>query len=267
MRTITEVTLLSPTRSQARLQEQITSSPTAGRVELTVVIPAFNEARRLGKSLDRIISYLQAGERSYEVLVVDDGSRDATLEVAAHYQAQGVRTIRLPQNRGKGAAVRTGVLSSSGRQILICDADLSTPINELPHLEKYLPTYGLIVGSREADTADVRRPQPRLRKWLGRAFNVAARCAAVPGIRDTQCGFKLVRASEARQLFKNLMTDGFAFDVELLWLARRAGIAIAEVGVEWHDDRASRVNAWRDGPRMLFEILRFRLHHSRQSRR
>ncbi|MDX1501287.1 MAG: glycosyltransferase family 2 protein [Thermoanaerobaculia bacterium] len=227
--------------------------------ELTVVIPAFNEEHRLGATLERVLGYLARRGLDAEVLVADDGSTDGTPAVAEGLAARGVGLLRDPQNRGKGAAVRRGVLASRGRRVLISDADLSTPIEELPRLEARLHQAPLVYGSRAVAGARVTRRQPLYREWMGKCFNRIIRLAGVGGIRDTQCGFKLLDGAVARELFRDLVTDGFAFDVELTWRARQRGHRIVEVGVEWVDSRPSRVRPLADSLAMLSEVLRFRL--------
>lgn len=234
--------------------------------ELSIVIPAFNEARRLARTLPRIVAYGAARGITFEVIVVDDGSSDDTLRFARTFAAEQVRAEALPANRGKGAAVRAGILASRGRRVLISDADLSTPIEDVEKLEPHLDQVAVAVGSRRLAGAEILEEQPAYRRFMGAVFRWLVQSAGVRGIRDTQCGFKLLDGDIARDLFRDLVTDGFAFDVELIWLARRRGHAVREVAVRWSDDRASRVRVWIDPAKMFFEVLAFRWKHWRRSR-
>lgn len=230
-------------------------------IQLTVVIPAFNEERRLGSSLEKVVSFLELRREPFEVLVVDDGSRDTTAEVAKAFSSRRVRVIRLAENRGKGAAIRTGVLASRGRWVLLSDADLSTPIEDLEKLETQTTEAPVVLGSRAVAGAKITRRQPLYREIMGKSFNKLLRLFGVWGINDTQCGFKLLDGDLARELFESVVTPGFAFDVELVWLACRAGHRVVEVGVTWENSAASTVHPLRDPPRMILEILRFRWLH------
>ena len=227
-------------------------------VELSVVIPAFNEASRLGDSLERLLPYLERRGRTFEVIVVDDGSADATVDVARDFAHRGVFVLELARNRGKGAALRHGVVASSGSQVLLCDADLSTPIEELDRLEPHLRQAKLVLGSRDVEGARVGLHQPWHRELMGKAFNLLIRTLGIGKFHDTQCGFKLMDGLAARELFPLLTIDRFAYDVELVWEAQRRGWRIAEVGVEWHDSPVSRVRPWHDAPQMLRDVLRIR---------
>ncbi len=233
--------------------------------ELSVVIPAFNEEKRLGASLDAALAYLEKRGAPFEVLVVDDGSQDGTVEVSRAYAERGVRTLRLSTNQGKGAALRRGVLASRGRQVLFSDTDFSTPIEELEKLEARIAGVEIAIGSRAVPDSEVTLHQPFYRELMGKTFNKLIRLAGIGGIHDTQCGFKLLRGDVARELFSEMVTPGFAFDVELLWLARRKGYRIAEVGVVWENSPNSRVHPLTAPPRMLLEIARFRWTHRRKS--
>lgn len=212
--------------------------------ELSLVIPAYNEEKRLPVSLARIADWL--GSRtpaiSAEVLVVDDGSSDRTAAVAektAGGLGLAFRVIRLPENRGKGAAVRAGALEAKGAHVLVTDADLSTPIEEV---DKLLAAGAPVaIGSRGVDATLVKQRQSLFRVASGRLFNLLVRVLAVSGIRDTQCGFKLFRADAAREVFSRAVVDRFAFDVEALLLARRLGFAIKEVPVLWFNSPDTRV--------------------------
>lgn len=229
--------------------------------DLSLVIPAYNEENRLGVSLETALAYLARQDFSYEVLVVDDGSADRTQEVAAEYEDQGVRVLVQPENRGKGAAIQRGVGESQGNRVLISDADFSTPIEDLEKLNPYLADHELAIGSRAVKDSNVTLHQPLYRELMGKTFNKLIRLGGVGGISDTQCGFKLLRGEIARELFAIMVTPGFAFDVELIWLAKRKGYRIAEVGVIWENSEDSRVNPLSDPPKMLLEIVRFRLKH------
>lgn len=237
-------------------------------MELSVVIPAYNEARRLGPTLDRVTAYLRERGGEHEVLVVDDGSTDGTASLVTTHPAPSVRLVRQPENRGKGAALRRGVLESRGRRVLLCDADLSTPIEDLERLERRLAAgAALAIGSRGVIESDVSVRQPLYRELMGKTFNRIIRLLGVRGLRDTQCGFKLLDGEVARRLFAELRTSGFAFDVELLWLATRHGYRIEEVGVRWVDSPDSRVHPLFDAAAMLRDVLVMRWRHRRWRRR
>jgi dolichyl-phosphate beta-glucosyltransferase len=225
--------------------------------DLSVVIPAFNEAGRLPRSLDRVRAFLQAWGGSHEVLVADDGSTDETAEKA---RAAGATVLREDRNRGKGHAVRRGMLAARGRRRLMTDADLSTPIEELPRfLEKMDEGYDVVIGSRALASSRIEVHQPWYRENMGRVYNLFVRALALPGLRDTQCGFKLWSAGAARDAFGAARLDGFSFDVEVLYLARKHGYRIAEIPVTWRNDAATRVGL--GGGSLAFpDLVKIRWH-------
>ena len=226
-------------------------------VDLSVIIPAFNEGRRLETTLREILAFLERGQRSFEIIVVDDGSADKTAEVAADFE-EAVYLLRLARNRGKGAALRHGVVASSGKMILITDADLSTPIQELDKLTPHLDSAQLVFGSRALEDSEILEHQSRHRELLGKVFNLFIRLLGAGPIRDTQCGFKLIRGDIARELFPGFTVDRFAYDVELVFEARKRGYEIREVGVEWSDAPFSRVRPLRDGLHMVLDVIKMR---------
>jgi dolichyl-phosphate beta-glucosyltransferase len=231
-------------------------------ITLTVVVPAYNEAARLPTTLDRVVAYLDAAPTwlPAEVLVVDDGSRDGTSGVADNHgggRGVTVRAVRLEVNRGKGAAVRTGMTVSRGSFILISDADLATPIEELETLRA--AGVELAAGSRGVKRELIVRHQPILREGMGRIFNLILRSLALTPLKDTQCGFKLVEGQLGRKLARQMRLDGFAFDVELLARARQAGARVAEVPVHWYHMEQSRVQPVRHSLQMFRDVLKLRV--------
>jgi dolichyl-phosphate beta-glucosyltransferase len=229
---------------------------TASRApELSVVIPAFNEEKRLGPTLKRMRAYLQ--KRSAEVLVADDGSTDGTVALVLA-MAKGwpaLKLVRLGSNQGKGAAVKAGVEAARGKRILFSDADLSTPIEELPALEKALQKGAAVaIGSRALDRARTSVRQPLYREVAGRAFNTLVQWLTVPGLEDTQCGFKLFDAKTAKRLFALQQVSRFGFDVEVLYLARKAGLNIVELPVRWQNSPETKVRPIRDGGRAFLDL-------------
>jgi dolichyl-phosphate beta-glucosyltransferase len=234
---------------------------TSSRPDLSIVVPAFNEERRLGPSLLRIKAFL--GRRRAELVVVDDGSTDGTVAMvqAMATRWKALRLVRLPANAGKGAAVRQGVAEARGRAILFSDADLSTPIEELDRLEAALKHgFAVVIGSRALDRARVGVRQPFYREVGGRAFNKLVQALTVPGIRDTQCGFKLFEAAAAKRLFAQQQIRRFGFDVEVLYLARKAGYRIAELPVRWENSPETKVRPVRDGLRAFLDLGLIRLY-------
>jgi dolichyl-phosphate beta-glucosyltransferase len=211
-------------------------------VTLSVVIPAFNEAPRLPRTLATILPFLRGRGESFEIVVVDDGSEDQTSTVARQAGPE-VRVLQNPGNRGKGYSVRNGMLNARGQWRLMSDADLSTPIEELNTLEAALKDGEQIaIASRAISGANLEKRQSFMRESSGRFFNLLVRSLHLPGIKDTQCGFKLFSAAAAEAAFRDSKLDGFAFDVEVLVLARRAGFKIREVPVTWRNDEQSRVS-------------------------
>jgi dolichyl-phosphate beta-glucosyltransferase len=225
---------------------------------LSVVIPAYNEAARLPRTLGRLTEFLATGGRPYEVLVVDDGSSDSTADAARRAGGSVVTVVRTETNRGKGHAVRRGMLLARGERLLMTDADLSTPAEELPRFMARMDEgYDVVIGSRAVAGANIEVRQPWYRESAGRAFNVLVRALALPGLHDTQCGFKLWSADAAREAFGAARLDGFSFDVETLFIARKRGRRIAEVPVTWRNDAATRVGALR-GTAAFVDLFRIR---------
>ncbi|PYS44534.1 MAG: glycosyl transferase [Acidobacteria bacterium] len=231
---------------------------------LTVVVPAFNEAARLGRGLRKILDYLNRHERNAELIVVDDGSDDETKSVAEASLADSggvdARVIRYEQNRGKGHAVRTGLLAARAEIALFSDADLSTPITETPKLVDPIRqgSCDLAFGSRALDRRLIGVHQPWRREQGGRVFNLIVRLATGLPFWDTQCGFKSFRLSVCRPLIEAGQIDRFGFDVELIYLAYLARLRLREIPVRWDHDPASKVAVLRDSFRMVDEVRRIR---------
>lgn len=232
----------------------------------SVVIPAYNEAQRLPAYLREVIAFFEERGEPYEIIVVDDGSGDSTQERVHELQAvhPRVRLIALPQNRGKGYAVRVGMVNARGAFRLFADADGATPIGEVRRLLPALQAgTDIVIGSRVLVDPEVSVQAKRHRVWAGRVFNWLVARLGLPRIADSQCGFKCFRGPVAEDLFRSLATDGFGFDVELLLLAQRRGYTIVEVAVNWADQPGSKVSVLTDGPRMLWQILTARLSLAR----
>lgn len=232
----------------------------------SLVIPAYNEVNRIERCVRDVAAWRagRPGGFDWEIILVDDGSADGT-DSAARLAAEAARmplTLLVHAgNRGKGAAIRTGVLASSGDPVLVSDADLSTPLSEWTKLADKLPAHPVAIGSRAIDGGLVQKRQPLYRVLLGKTGNKIIQLLAVPGIRDTQCGFKLFRGAVARELFGSARIDRFAWDVEVLYLARRRGYPIAEVPVLWFNSLESKVSVWRDTPKTLWDVMRIRWIH------
>jgi dolichyl-phosphate beta-glucosyltransferase len=232
--------------------------------DLSVVIPAFDEARRIGASLAAIDAFLRQSGLGYEIVVVDDGSRDGTgdvVEALARASHPAVRLIRSATNRGKGASLRRGMLAAHGRWACLCDADLSAPIDRLPALLAPLRSgYDVSMGSRVVPGSPVAVSRPLHRRAMARVFNAAARATGLTTRSDTQCGFKAFTRPAARLLFGLSRIDGFCFDVEILWLAERLGLRVCEVAVPWAEAPHGHVSPLRDSAAMLRDLIRIRLY-------
>ena len=227
--------------------------------QLSIIIPAYNEEPRLANTLDQVCAYLSSQSYTFEVLVVENGSQDRTLEIAQEYAARFTFVRAIHENaRGKGLAVRRGMLEATGRYRFMCDADLSMPIDEL---YRFLPSESngadIVIGSREAVGAQ-RFNEPASRHIGGRLINYSIQVLALPGLHDTQCGFKLFTAQVAEDLFTVQTLAGWAFDVEVLYVARRRGYTIKEIGIPWHYFDHSHVSPVRDAFRMVLDILKIR---------
>jgi dolichyl-phosphate beta-glucosyltransferase len=236
------------------LKEQRVSS------DISIIIPAYNEEERLPKTLEQITAFLQTQTYSYEVIVVENGSIDRTLEAAEDFAAKHDFIRVIQSAKGKGEAVRAGMLAANGEYRFMCDADLSMPIEELP---RFFPPDGpaadIVIGSREAAGA-VRYNEPSNRHWGGRLVNLVIRMLALPGLRDTQCGFKNFSAQATEDLFLAQTVTGWSFDIEILFVARMRGYTIVELGIPWYYSPQSHVSPVRDAIKMMLDILKIRMN-------
>ena len=230
-------------------------------IAVSVIVPAYDEASRIERMLGEAVSYFRARGRSVEILVVDDGSQDDTSAVVRGVarSAPEVRLIRLAQNHGKGYAVRTGMVNASGARVLFADADGATPMAEIERLDQALDQGAdVAVGSRAFVHAGVQVKRKWYRHVMGRTFHGMVALLSVRGVRDTQCGFKLFRRDVAVDLFSVSRIDGYGFDLEILYVAKRRGYRIAEIPVNWNDQAGSKVRVLRDGLRMWLDLLAVR---------
>lgn len=227
---------------------------------LSIVVPAFNEAARIGDSIQKIDAFVRQSPLSFEVIVVDDGSRDDTAAVVSRCRAKGLRLIRNPENHGKGYSVRQGVLAARGQYVLFTDADLSAPIEEAAKLLDVAlnDDADVVIGSRAVDRRFIQKHQSPLRELGGIVFNLMVRVVLGLRLYDTQCGFKLFHRQRSRPIFEKQTTYGFGFDPELLFLAKRHGLIIRETPVRWSHAEGSKVKFLRDGVRMFSDLVRIR---------
>jgi len=226
---------------------------------ISIVIPAYNEARRIPRTLDRIFAFLDSGRIDAEVVVVDDGSSDDTRSVVEPYQERGLRIVTNERNSGKGFSVRQGVLRSRGEWVLVTDADLSAPIEELDRLmEAASEGVDIVIGSRALERSKIAVRQSRFREIGGIVYNLAVRFALGLAFRDTQCGFKLFRRERVLNVFENQTIDGFGFDPEVLFLATRTGLSIREIPVAWSHHEGTTVHLLGDGIDMFADLARIR---------
>ena len=231
---------------------------------LSIIIPAYNEEGRLPKTLVRIFTFLEQQPYSAEVLVVENGSQDRTREVAQEYTRKyaGLRVLH-NETRGKGWAVREGMLAAHGEYLFMADADLSMPIEEINHfLPPALSDFDIAIASREAPGA-VRYEEPEYRHLVGRVYNLMIRLLALPDLHDTQCGFKCFRADVAADLFRRQTLIGWSFDVEILFMARKRGYKIVELPIPWYFNPDSKVHVLRDSLQMGLDLIKIRLNQLR----
>jgi dolichyl-phosphate beta-glucosyltransferase len=227
------------------------------RRSISIIIPAFNEENRLPSTLKNVRSYLDRSQWEFaEILVVDDGSRDSTVAVA---ERAGVRVLRNPGNRGKGYSVKHGIMQATGDWALFTDADLSSPIEDMEKLWNAVERESAAgaIGSRALDRSLIGVHQPAFREVMGRIFNLVMRLITGLPYHDTQCGFKLFESRAAHEIFSRQQADGFGFDVEVLFIAKRLGYKVVEVPVRWNDVAGTKVSLWR-GMSAFFDPVKVR---------
>jgi dolichyl-phosphate beta-glucosyltransferase len=235
---------------------------------LSIIIPAYNEENRLPNTLAQVLDFIQTQSFETEVLVVENGSQDRTLQIAQEYAATHARFQVIHEiERGKGRAVKRGMLAAGGKFRFMCDADLSMPVGEIPRfLPPQLVEYDIAIASREAP-GSVRYHEPAYRHLGGRLINLMIRLLALPDLQDTQCGFKCLRDEVAIDLFSRLSLTGWSFDIEMLYLARLKGYRIVEVPIPWYFNADSKVNPLKDSAKMAVDILKMRWNARRGSYR
>lgn len=231
------------------------------KMDVSIVIPAYNEEKRLGNTLNKVYNYFKDKGMKFEIIVVDDGSKDGTVNLVKTFSIDHpeVKLRCHLKNKGKGAAVKTGVLAAEGDIILFTDADLSTPIEEFDKLKKAIDDgYDIAIGSRGLKESKIVIPQPFYRRIIGKIFPLLVRLLIISDFKDTQCGFKLFKKEIGRKIFSQIKTDGFAFDVEFLIRSKKECYKITEVGVIWYNSLESKVSIWKSPFKMLLEIKKIK---------
>ena len=229
-------------------------------IELSIIVPSYNEELRLPLSLDRIAAYVAESGRSAEVLVVDDGSKDGTAAVAAAYtnRIANLRVLKNGENRGKGYSVRHGMVEAKGAVVLFTDADLSAPIEEADKLLAAMGQYDVAIGSRAMDRSLINVHETAFREFAGIVFNKIVRIVLRLPFVDTQCGFKAFRRERCRIIFEQQRIERFGFDPELLYLARHHGLKSVEIPVRWSHSPATKINMMRDSIQMFVDVFTIR---------
>ncbi len=223
---------------------------------ISVVIPAYNEEQRIGDTLKKVAEYFKG--KKHEIIVVSDGSKDKTKQTVEKLKLPHTRVIEYQPNRGKGYAVRTGMLEAKGDYILFSDADLSTPIEQFNKFSPYFHEADVVIGSRALPKSMITKHQPWYRELIGKVFNKIVRVCTVRGVYDTQCGFKMFSKKAAKDIFSRATIDGFSFDVEALMLARKLKYKIMEIPIVWMNDERSTVKPVKDAMRMLRDVIKIR---------
>ena len=231
--------------------------------KISLVVPAYNEEKLIVSSLKNILTYMIKNKYNFEVIVVDDGSKDKTKEKVRSIKDKHVKLLSYKPNKGKGHAVKIGMLAAKGDLLLFLDADLSTPIEEI---EKFIPltkNYDVVIASRALKESQIKVHQPFYRELIGKVFNKMVQLLAVWGIKDTQCGFKMFTKKAANIIFKRQRIHGWAFDVELLFIAKKYRLKIKEMPVTWINEGDSRVSPIKSSIQMFIQILKINLNNIR----
>ncbi len=228
---------------------------------LSIIVPAYNEEERLLPTLERLFEYYEAAGYPYDVAIISDGSKDGTNAIAEAFATTHptFRLVGYSPNRGKGYAVRIGVLAAAGDYILFCDADLATPQEETEKLLPSMMSFDIAIGSRPLRESKLEKHQPFMREMLGRAANLVIQLLGIKGIKDTQCGFKMFKREVGHDIFSRCKLNGFSFDFEALMIARDLDYTIDEVPIRWAHQEGSKVVFWRDYPRALRDLIKLRL--------
>jgi len=267
-----KVKYIVATRNWRNSGKGSTSPMHPGSLDLSIVIPSYNEEKRLPATLQRIAAYLKASGHKAEVIVVDDGSTDQTAKAAESFQGQ-IETLRVVsngRNRGKGYSVRHGALEAYGEIVLFTDADLSAPIEEADKLLTKMDEYDVAIGSRAVNRALIEVHESRFREFAGIVFNRIVRLILWLPFVDTQCGFKAFRREKCKIIFEQQTIERFGFDPELLYLARHHGLRTVEVAVCWAHSPATKISMWRDSLQMFLDVVvirwnslcgRYRINH------
>ena len=232
---------------------------------LSIIIPAYNEEKRIGVTLSKIHDFLRTKDYDYEIIIVDDGSVDKTVLKAQQtilFKENKLGIIKNWINMGKGFSVKRGILASRGDYVLFSDADLSTPIEELDKLLNYIyEGYDIVIGSRSIKDSNVKIRQPWHREKMGKTFNFFVKLLLVKEFNDTQCGFKLFKGDIAREIAQLLKIDGFSFDVEMLYLTKTKGYRIKDVGVRWENSSQSKVKIMASSINMFLDLFKIKALH------
>lgn len=229
-------------------------------MEISIIIPAYNEEARIGATILAILTYMDLKQHSFEIIVVDDGSTDQTTSLVNQFHDERIKLIIIGGNRGKGFAVWKGLSKARFDAALFTDADLSTPIEDLERFLPHTEHNDVIIGSRNLPTSVITKPQPFLRSRLGKTFPFLTKWIALPGIFDSQCGFKLFNRNAITMITRYQTINDFGFDVEILYICKKANLDIKEIGVHWGNAEGSKVRVIHDSFRMFLDLFRVRLN-------